>query len=334
MNIFSYNDYLKNIHTIKLNNIARLEEENTEYKLIQKKDKIVKKENKNYNELIKNILEDKKELSNFINQFLKPNKILKEDDFQKYINNDIIKKYKTDNSNVIYRLKKQDIYFLIELKSTIDYNLPYQILNYCVDIIQGWIKERKNKPINCYPTVVPIIIYTGKEKWKIAINCRQPEMRATTYQKSGMNLAYNLIDINKFNEQVLLCKKTLLSYVFLIEKSKTKEELFKNIRLILSKEKRKEVLEKIDSILVFLLTEILKKREYKGIIAKEVSNKNIEELIERIVQNERKNMKILEEKIEKKTIEKVKREISNKLLNMGQDEKFIKDVVGIVNEKM
>ncbi len=48
--------------------------------------------------------------------------------------------------------------------------MPYRILNYCIDIIQEWKKSNKINQNTRYPIIVPIIIYTGNEKWKIPKN--------------------------------------------------------------------------------------------------------------------------------------------------------------------
>ena len=203
MNIFTYYDYIKCIHNINLKNVERLAEESEEYRLIPTKDKKIqlneKTKDKPHDKLIKNILKDKKELANLVNQFLKPRQILKSENLQKYTNSYITKKYKSKEADIVYKMKDKKMYFLIEHQSTIDYNMPYRILNYCIDIIQEWTKEKRSKKIAKYPIIVPIVIYTGEQRWKVPLNYKEQQIKITTYEKYRIDLAYNLIDVDNYN---------------------------------------------------------------------------------------------------------------------------------------
>lgn len=337
MNIFTYYDYIKCIHNINLKNAERLAEESEEYRPIPTKDKELqlnqKPKDKPHDKLIKNILKDKNELANLVNQFLKPRQILKSENLQKYTNSYITKKYKSKEADMVYKMKDKKMYFLIEHQSTIDYNMPYRILNYCIDIIQEWTKEKRNKQIAKYPIIVPIVIYTGEQRWKVPLNYKEQQIKVTTYEKYRIDLAYNLIDINNYNIYELLSKKTMFSYALLIEKSKDREELLKNIKLIVKNEKDKNILEKLAYIIVYLLDEILEEDEQNQlleIIQNKIGGENMEALVARIMKEEKRKMK----RIEQKGIEKVKLQISKKMLDLGQEDNFIKEVTGISDKEL
>lgn len=338
MNFFTYKDYIQCIHTINFHKYEKLQEESEEYILgIGKRDKNDKPDDK----IIKNILENKVEFKNFLKQFLSFENYLLEEKIQKYTNRYINVKYKAKEADIVYKIKDEDIFFLIEHQSTIDYNMPYRILNYCVEIIQEWVKEKNKKKIEKYPVVVPIVIYTGKEKWKVPQNYKEQQVRITTYEKYRINLFYNIVDINRYNNEELLHHGTILSYAMIIEKSKNKEDLLKNIRVIIENEKDKIKLKSLENIILCLLEEILIYSEKDEIIEKidqKVGESDMETLVARILDEEKKIRKGIEKRGEKKGEKNATKKLiinfSKKMLEIGQDEKIIKKVTGIKDEEL
>lgn len=152
MKVFTYSQYIKCIHTLRLNAVLQLAEESAEYKLNQTEKKY------SHDKLVKNILKDKKEAEEFINQFLEPKEEVKAEDLIRYTNSYITKKYKSKEADLVYKLKNQEAFFLIEHQSTIDNSMPYRMLNYCIDIMQEWSRNKRikrntrlsNYSSNCY----------------------------------------------------------------------------------------------------------------------------------------------------------------------------------------
>ena len=344
MKVFSYGDYIKSIHIVKRNIVNGLAEESEKYSFdTTKGDKII--ENKPHDKLIKDILKDKNEIVNLVNKFLKPNEKIFEKNIEKYTNSYITRRYKSKEADIVYKMKDIDIYFLIEHQSTVDYNMPYRILNYCIDIIQEWKREQKGKKIYRYPIVVPIVVYTGKTKWSVSKNYKDQQLKITTYEKYRIDLAYNLIDINLYSTNDLLQKGTMFSYALLIEKSKDKEDLIKYLKLIINKENDKEKLDKISNIIIYLFNGILEKAGQKKlleIINKKVGESNMESLVERIVEEEKRQRKELEKKAEKRGEkigkEKAKKEIINKIKlkisNLNEDDNIIEKINNIINSTL
>lgn len=139
LKVFTYKQYIDCIHTLRLNAVLQLAEESAEYNLNNKEKKY------SHDKLIKNILKDKKEAEIFINQFLEPREEIRAEELIRYTNSYITKKYKSKEADLVYKLKNQEIFFLIEHQSTIDNKMPYRILNYCIDIMQEWSRNRKIK---------------------------------------------------------------------------------------------------------------------------------------------------------------------------------------------
>lgn len=147
LNIFTYRDYLRSIHTVRLNTVVQLAESNVEYKLYNKS--IINTEDKKvdniHDELIKNILKDKIEFTEFINNFLELRSIVKAIELIKYSSMYIDRRKDKKETDIIYKLRNRDLFFLVKYRSVVDYKIPYVILSSCVEIIQNWIREKREK---------------------------------------------------------------------------------------------------------------------------------------------------------------------------------------------
>lgn len=139
LKVFTYRQYIKTIHTLRLNAVLQLAEGSTEYNLKKPERKY------SHDKLVKNILKDKKEAEVFINQFLEPREEVKAENLIRYTNSYITKKYKSKEADLVYKLKNQEVFFLIEHQSSIDNSMPYRILNYCIDIMQEWSRNKNIK---------------------------------------------------------------------------------------------------------------------------------------------------------------------------------------------
>ena len=171
MVIFTYNDYLDYISSSKIRKVI-----NSQNKIKSTE----KQEKKQYT---------KEEIINIINEFFN-------------IKNLNIKELKIydKSENKIFKIKKKQIYFLVKIQEKPNYNISYIILTECMNFIEKWKKE--NKRYIKTPIIIPIVIYTGKEKWNI--NTKN-KIRYTSFEENRTNLAYNIIDINKikkFNQKI------------------------------------------------------------------------------------------------------------------------------------
>ena len=108
--IFTYSQYIKCIHTLRLDAVLQLAEEGEKYHLENEENKC------QMDKFIKNTLKDKKEVKKFINNFIKPKNEIKTKDLVLYTSDYIEKK----GIEVIYKLKNDELFFLIEVKSIIN----------------------------------------------------------------------------------------------------------------------------------------------------------------------------------------------------------------------
>lgn len=355
MKVFTYHDYIEVIHTLRLNAVLQLAEESTNYKLIENED-----HNKMHDKLVKSILKNKTEIVKFINQFISEKQNIKIDDIVKFTNSYVTKRYKSKEADLVYKLKNQDIFFLIEHQSTVDSRMPYRILNYCIDIMYEWCKGQKLKKIKEYPIIVPIVIYTGDRKWKIPQNFKDKQISTSVFENYKINLQYNLVEINRLSDEYLLSLNSMFGYSMLIEKSKDKKDLINKMDLIIKNTDNKRYLNELQNIILYALNGSLSNVEQKELIEKidkKVGEEYMSTLIDRLTAE---NRRVLNEGIQKgikagiktgiktgmkdgiktgmKTgmkngIEKHKEEVVKKMLSMDFKEDMILVISGATKEE-
>ena len=116
---------------------------------------------------IRKILLNKKEAVIFINQALRLENTkneIKEEEIELYNNQYVTKIYNNRISDIVYKIKNKNVYFLIEHQLRIDYSMALRIAEYIVAILGIGSQKRKNKNM-IIPLVIPIVLYTGEKEW-------------------------------------------------------------------------------------------------------------------------------------------------------------------------
>lgn len=322
MKIFTYKDYITSIHNYKIERVRQgLAEDSESYQIgvIDKK----------HDKLIKKVLTDKKEMSLFINQFLLPKKKIEENELINCKNSYINPKCQNKEADLVYHNKDKTIYFLIEHQSTIDINMPYRILNYCIDIIQDWVREKRLKNIGTYPIVVPVVIYTGERRWTVPTNFADKQVKETTYGNNHISLSYNVIDINRYSSTSFLEKNSIFGYSMLIEKARDTKEIIEAIENILENITEKDKLLQMADIIYNLFLSQIDIKNQKQIMKKideKVGDNNMDEIIARIRAGDEKRLKQKEREVTKKT--------AVKMLQKGFDIELIQEILGIKIEEI
>ncbi|MEE0865297.1 MAG: Rpn family recombination-promoting nuclease/putative transposase [Clostridia bacterium] len=221
MNVFTYKDYIKCIHTLRLNAVFKLAEESSKYRL--------SRENAEDKKMIKNILKDKNEMTNFINVFLESKEKIENKNLIRYDSKYISNRHKVDENKLIYKLKNKDTFFILEEVYELDNIVLYEILNYCISIMQEWNITNKIRGENKYPVIVPIIIYAGTKRINNKCIQNKNQIGDFIFKNYNINLNYTLIDINKLSIEFLLKRNNPVAFGMILEKSKDKIELQKNL---------------------------------------------------------------------------------------------------------
>lgn len=106
---------------------------------------------KKHDKIFKNILSSVKEMQQFLKDFLEME--VNAENLEKYKNSFITSNYKNKESDIIYKQKYKQIYYLIEHQSSLDSNIPTRILNYCVELMRE-VQKDYNKPKNINPVMI------------------------------------------------------------------------------------------------------------------------------------------------------------------------------------
>ena len=205
MQIFTYNDYLDYISNKKIKKLIQNQNKKVNTKESIEKSKQEAKEKdmtekikENLDKNIEALLEDEQEVSKIINDYFKIQICdINSENLEK-------KQFKENKKSKIFKVKEKDIYFIIKLEKTPNYNIPYIIFNECIELIKKLKEDYKEKK----PVIIPIIIYIGNEKWNIQHNNR---IRYTSFEENNMELGYNILDFNLYKTKEIKSKKSKIN---------------------------------------------------------------------------------------------------------------------------
>lgn len=343
MKFITYKQYWE---YVKNRNLKALSDQEERYQIAKEKDiyneKKVKQIDKKHDKVFRNVLSRKKEMANFLNQFLDLQEYIKEENIIACPTDFITKSYEMRQSDIIYRLKDKPIYFLVEHQSTVDKEMLLRIWEYVGEIVKKEKFVPKNNFIkdSIYPVVIPIVIYTGNQRWNAKTNFAQKQYQSIEYHQYEINVEYNLIDLHDYTFEELLDKKSLLGSILIMEKCKKQEELEmyanKIIDTIVDDERQN-----IQSEIIYMtmlpyvkkekLDEILEKIKEKEEISMSPLTKMMLDLE---IESERRGEKRGEKRgVEKGKIEKI-REIVKNMQQLGETEDKILMYIGISKEEL
>lgn len=253
MEIFTYEDYLRykylfedlfeiwdELEKEKQNKICNtLMENNEKYILDYNNEKSNNKINNEHDKIFRILLDKKIDVAKFINKILKQD--INAEKLEKYNSSFINRKFENREADVVYKIKNKNIFFLIEHQTKIDYLMSFRLLEYSVEIIRSTIDKINliNKTFET-PCVIPIVLYTGKQKWDA-----NKYIKTCQTKFKGLDIVigkYNLIDINNFSNDELLEDGTFITKMMLVEKAKNSQELIQYLEDIteIIKEEDKE----------------------------------------------------------------------------------------------
>lgn len=237
--IFIYDDYLVIKHAGCLCCVA---EEGTEYKKegeqwIKERKEIHQKHDKSF----KDVLSNREEMAFLLKELVGIEVDAKE--LQEYKNEFITKQYGKKQADIIYRNTKKKIYYIVEHQSSKDRKMPQRIAEYCLELMRD-VEENSNCKI--YPTMVPIVLYTGKGKWNVETSFAERQKYSEgSYEEYKIDIKYTVVDINTIKDMELLEKQDYLANVMLMEKCETDEERIVMLKRIDDEMKCKEEQEKV-----------------------------------------------------------------------------------------
>ena len=331
--IFTYEDYIKYQNFLN-EKVSILKEEPEIY--ILGSSKTNKKINNEHDKIFRKILNVKAEAADFINEALNLKNKITEDQIEKYNSSFVTESLENQESDVIYKLKNKNIFFLIEHQTKIDYTMSIRILEYEMSIIKSAIDYKKyGQKDYKIPRVISIVLYTGKRKWNAQTYINEIQEQFEDFEDLAFS-KYNLVDINNIAEEKLLKDNNYLSKIMLLEKYRGNE-----LSLYLSK-----IVQKIKSneeyyhaegkeILIILIEQILsiKIGEEKAKEIVEILKGGDKSMLNCIESAYRENRVLLKTGMERGLL-KAKIEIVKELLKIKMPISQISQVTHLTEEKI
>lgn len=286
-----------------------------------------KPSNNEHDKIYKTVLSKKEEACNMINMALdlEGENGISEEEIEPYNSSFITSHLENKEADIVYRLKGKNIFFLIEHQSSIDYAMPFRIEEYKMEIKKSAIdrKKARNKsyPI---PEVIPIVIYTGKQRW----NVRQYLDKIEDKRFQNVDLAkYYLININEYEKEDLMKSKNFIDKIFLLEKTKDTEEIASIMDEIIENIETEEEKTLLMIVMKDLLQEKLTEEEIEKLIKKIKGEGSNMERVKAMIRAENRRIRRegMQEGIRKMVIEMKKQ---------GLDIKLIKKITGFSEEKI
>lgn len=189
--------------------------------------------NNEHDKIFRTVLDKKTDVSKFLNKFLGLN--IKTEELEKYNSSYIDPKFKNKEADIVYRIKDKNIFLLIEHQTKIDKIMPIRLHEYSTEIMASAMEENKYKSI---PSVIPIVLYTGKTKWKI--ENETIEKQQFFKEVKLIDGEFNLIDINDFSKKELLEDDIFITKMMLVEKCKDEIEMVQALEKIENKIKEED----------------------------------------------------------------------------------------------
>ena len=260
MKFITYQDYL--ICSKMLQNMG-VREESERYNL-ENTEEIDRKHDK----MFRDLLSRKKEMAKLINQFLGIKEKIIEKDLIQCHTDHVTKYYENRQSDVIYKLKNRQIYFLVEHQSSVDIDMAGRRFSYVNEIMREEVNNIPLKKDKVYPIVIPIVIYTGFRKWNAELDFANRQYQSEIYREYLIHLQYNLIDIKNYSYEELLDKKSLIASAMILEKCKIAEELEEQTYKIIDIFNETDEKEKLKEIIINFVAPSIGKEKARQMIEK------------------------------------------------------------------
>jgi len=240
----------------------------------------------------------------------------------------ILQDFSGKEADIVYRLQTKDqeviFYVLLELQSTVDFQMPYRLLLYMVEI---WRDLLKNTPKSNaagkefrLPAVVPIVLYNGENNWTAKLHYRDTLKGAEMFGSHVLDFEYILVDVNRQEEEHLLELANLIGAVFLLDKKADYQLLMQRLKKLLHtlKDMTPDEFQLLKNWILSILQH--KQTDHYGEIARLVEKARPEEAMEMIYNLE----KTLDEEFAKRELksklegkQEGKLEVARKLLRKG-----------------
>jgi predicted transposase/invertase (TIGR01784 family) len=150
----------------------------------------------------------------------------------------ILQDFQEKEADLVYQLKfkGEDVlfYLLIEMQSTVDFQMPYRLLLYMVEIWRDVVKNIKPETADRkefkLPAIIPIVLFNGANNWTADMSFKEYLSGSDQFGEYIVNFRYILIDVNRYKKESLLELANLIGSVFLLDQKVEKEETINRLK--------------------------------------------------------------------------------------------------------
>ncbi len=192
-----------------------------------------------HDKIYRKLLSDKTEVIGVLNSLYHFQNSISENDIERSTCRYVNLQFENRETDVLYKLKNSNVFFLIEHQSRIDHNMSQRILEYQVEIIKVENPKKHNSKGLVLPLIIPIVIYTNTNTtWNAYKDIKDMQPVLQGYTNSGLG-TYDVLDINNFETDELMNHNIFLYRILSIEKAKSIEDLSNILLYLLKHEKDK-----------------------------------------------------------------------------------------------
>lgn len=221
MHVYTYNDYLKWKKYFSYTSPCNISETPTPYIVCSNEELQI---NNIHDKCYRKLLNNKNEFVLFLNKFLHCN--ILSSNLYKYNCDFITYDFHDNRSDIVYKIKDENVYIFLEHQSTIDNSISYRIYRYYSLLLHDTVDKNslKNKDY-LFPLIIPIVLYSGEHIWNLIPNLTSKQSKSRFFDNE-LELAYHFISIHNYSIKQLLASNTAIGYMLATDKCKSKEELY------------------------------------------------------------------------------------------------------------
>ena len=119
----------------------------------------------------------------------------------------ILQDFKGKEADIIYKVRIDEnevfFYILLELQSTVDYQMPYRLLQYMLEIWRTILKDTEGKANKRkdfkLPPIIPCVLYNGRYNWTAPLSFKEIVVANELFGDNILNFNYMLFDIARYS---------------------------------------------------------------------------------------------------------------------------------------
>lgn len=175
-------------------------------------------------------MSNKKEIVKLINKYLEPKEKITEEMIERYDTKFITTSYEEKESDIVFKLKNREVFFLIEHQTKVDKLMAKRLTEYSLEIIRARKSENLSKKSEemLIPRVIPLVLYTGQTKWTAKNKLEEVQVEFKHLKGVDIITGYNLIDIR--DEEEAIKDGTAVARMSVIERKNNTVEIIETIK--------------------------------------------------------------------------------------------------------